>query len=62
MTVCTLHFRNVNLATVQIIMLSQIAARKTIRRALQSLKEDVKQELNQRNESGEENRDSGEDD
>lgn len=41
-------------------MLSQRAARKTIRRALQSLKEDVKQELNQRNESGEENRDSGE--
>lgn len=57
MTVCTLHFRNVNLATVQTIMLSQITARKPIRRALQSLKEDVKQELNQRNESREENRD-----
>ena len=57
MTVCTLHFRNVNLATVQTIMLSQTTARKPIRRALQSLKEDVKQELNQRNESGEENRD-----
>ena len=38
-------------------MLPQITARKPIRRALQSLKEDVKQELSQRNESGEENRD-----
>lgn len=56
MTICSLHFRNVNLAIVQTIMLPQITARKTIRRALQSLKEDMKQELSQRNESGEENR------